>query len=205
MHISGPPPADSTPRTPGEPPQPVRRNPLVRRSDRTETLAGRLLLALWLFAIPICAVAGFLWWGSVSATAIEQQHTRSQTVAVTTERAPSFAITDRGVALTDQVPTQARWMTGSGATRTGAILIKGNAPAGTEQRIWVEQNGDITDPPMSSAVAASLVLLGVVGAWVCWGGLLLGGRQVVRHRLNRRRYADWGHEWLLVEPLWSGR
>jgi hypothetical protein len=58
---------------------------------------------------------------------------------------------------------------------------------------------------MSNTAAAMLVLLAAVGTWLLlgalFGSLVLG----VRWRLNRRRMADWEHNWQDIEPRWSGR
>ena len=165
----------------------------------------RWLLALWLLVLPPVVVGGSLWWKDLSTTVAEQHASRYLTTAVTVADAPEFVMTERGIQLTDRVPVQARWISVTGATRTGTVLTTAGLPAASQQTVWIDRDGQLVDPPMTSSSAMILVVLCTAGVWLCWSCLLYGARSVLRYRLNRQRIADWETEWLQVEPVWSGR
>lgn len=204
MATAEPPPVDPAPSPPEKSPS-IRRNALARSSDRTESAVVLVSVMLWLLALPICVVVGFLWWQHLSMDVADQQRSRMQVVATTTADAPEFVVTQRGVPLDDFVPVAAQWVGGTGATHTGTVLAPTGAAAGSTQRIWVNREGDLTEAPLDSAGAVITVVLSVSGLWLCWGGLLYGGRSALRFRLDRQRMADWDAQWRQVEPHWSGR
>jgi hypothetical protein len=183
----------------------VWRNPLARSVDRTEATLVILAIGIWLLTLPVVAAAGSVWWGEAAATAADQQATRASVSAVLTADAGDFVYSELGNPISGQVPVPARWIAPDGSGHSGTIITGGGARRGEAVQIWVDRSGNLVAPPMSNAAAVMLVMLVAVGAWLLlaalFGSLVLG----VRWRLNRRRMADWEHDWRNIEPHWSGR
>ncbi|BBC29623.1 hypothetical protein SGFS_009170 [Streptomyces graminofaciens] len=80
-----------------------------------------------------------------------------------------------------------------------------NETEGSTLRIWGDREGTIQDPPISAgdANATGWLIGGMTAVGVYVGFVAV--RKSMRLVLDRRRYARWGTEWDLVEPLWSAR
>jgi len=176
------------------------RNPLRRGSDRAETAMLGVLLAAFLAGAPLVAHAAGTWTYAASAREAQaQQAAFHQVPATLLQAAVPWSIGEGGA----EAP--ARWKAPDGQVRTGQVFVLNGAPAGSTVRIWVNQSGRITDPPLQRsqitgradmarvlAVAALAVMLMIVG----WAA---------RWVLDRRRLAAWDAEWLATGPRWSSR
>jgi hypothetical protein len=183
----------------------VWRNPLARPADRLQAFSLLLAAAIWLIGLPVAAVTGTLIWSDLSATAQDQQHSRTMTTAVLLADAPHFVFTEQGVAISDDVPASARWSAPDGTPRTGTVTTKNGGLAGQEVTLWIDPAGTATDPPTSTAAAAALTVLVAAGIWLAWGALLFVFWSGLRCRLNRQRSSEWDRRWEQVEPLWTHR
>jgi hypothetical protein len=183
----------------------VWRNPLARSVDRTEATLVILAIGIWLLTLPMVAVAGSMWWADASATAADQQANRASISAVLTADAADFAFSELGNPISGQVPVPAGWIAPDGSGHSGTIITGGGAKRGETVQIWVDRSGNLAAPPMSNTAAMMLVVLAAVGTWLLLGAMLGSIVLGVHWRLNRRRMADWEHDWQDIEPRWSGR
>ncbi|WP_309302215.1 hypothetical protein [Streptomyces sp. NBRC 110611] len=110
----------------------------------------------------------------------------------------------RGIAEDAMRQGQVRWTDKDGKERTGTALVNPGTPKGTTVRIWVDQEGTISSPPMTAAATTTGWLVGGTTAVAVATGVI-AARTGMRLVLDRRRYAQWDAEWDLVEPGWSAR
>jgi hypothetical protein len=178
------------------------RNPLRRGSDRAETIVIGALLAAFLAAAPFAAYAAGAW-GHDSA-ARQAQAQRASLVQVTATllwSAPILA----GYGSGSGFAAEARWRAPDGPVRTGELFVTPDAAASHSTRIWVDQTGRLTNPPLSGdqmtgrAQLAAGVAVGTLAAVLGMAGWL------VRRSLDHRRLSGWDAEWLANGPRWSPR
>ncbi|MZF86002.1 hypothetical protein [Streptomyces sp. SID5643] len=187
-------------------PSPARRelsakgtNPLLRPSDRFETWIRRFLMLVLVFGLPVAALsAGLTAYESSMRTVRVQSAERQEATARLTSSV-------EGATADGKQQAQVRWTDDNGKVRTGTTLVKSGTPEGATVPVWLDREGTITSPPMTTLTATTngwfvggMAAVGAVGGFFALRG---GTRRV----LDRRRYAQWDAEWDLVEPLWSGR
>lgn len=180
-------------------------NPLARASDRFEAAAALLAIVLWSLAVPIVATAGTMLWHEVSTAAARQQQQLTQTVAKLDGAAPSPGVGAYGVPFQVQAPVSAHWVAPDGAVRSGTVMVGSDVGDADQVPVWLNADGNPVAPPIETATAAILVVIGTVAGWLLVGVLLGAGLLALRWRLNRQRRRAWDRDWALVEPLWSGR
>jgi hypothetical protein len=144
-------------------------------------------------------------WHHVSTLAEDQQHSISSTTAQLLQDAAPITVDDQGVGTYVPVRAAARWVAPDGSERTGPVMTEPGGRSGGRIEIWVDRAGDVVNPPVNSAASAVLIVAMTVVVALAWGALLIIVQYLFRGRLDRRRIAEWGNEWLRVEPLWSGR
>jgi hypothetical protein len=181
------------------------RNPLRRRSDRTETVLLGVLLAVFLAGAPFAAHAAGGWtYASSAREAQAQQATLHHVPATMLQTVPneSPSVYANGGALPDGT---ARWRAPDGKVRTGLVYVPGGAAAGSTVQVWVTPSGQQSDPPLQrtqitdrTQLAESLAVVGLAVMLVIVGGL-------TRRALNARRLAGWDADWLATGPRWSPR
>jgi hypothetical protein len=142
-------------------------------------------------------------WGHGSA-ARQAQALRASLVQVTATllwSAPILA----GYGSGSGFAAEARWRAPDGPVRTGELFVTPDAAASHRTRIWVDQTGRLTNPPLSGdqmtgrAQLAAGVAVGSLAAVLAMAGGL------VRRSLDRRRLSGWDTEWLANGPRWSPR
>jgi hypothetical protein len=178
------------------------RNPLRRPSDRAETLILAGLLAAFLAGGPVAALAG----GSLAhdlAAGVRrtQLATERQVTAVTTQ---AGVAEDRaaGVLYTDAT---ARWTAPDGKAVNGVIPVLLATPAGARLPVWVTWDGRLAAPPLLESQVSDLVTLGQAGSVAALVLMLLVSWHLVRHELDRRRYAAWDADWQATDPRGTQR
>jgi hypothetical protein len=177
------------------------RNPLRRGFDRAETIVIGALLAGFLAAAPFAAHAAEVW-GHDSA-ARQAQAQRSSLVQVTAALRSAPVLTGYGSA--SGFAVEARWRAPDGPVRTGELLVTADVAASRNTRIWVDQTGRLTGPPLSgdqmsgrARLAAGVAVDGLAAVLATVGWL-------VRRFLDRHRLSGWDAEWLANGPRWSPR
>ncbi|MFI9650736.1 hypothetical protein ACIHAA_31280 [Streptomyces sp. NPDC052040] len=97
-----------------------------------------------------------------------------------------------------------RWSDRQGA-HTATATVSPRLRAGDTTTIWLDGRGTVAAPPVTTTEAVSTAvgvgLVTAAGATVIVGGVWQG----VRRALDRRRFAQWDHEWETVEPQWTMR
>ncbi|MGY1660902.1 hypothetical protein ACI78Q_06720 [Geodermatophilus sp. SYSU D00705] len=179
--------------------------PLKRGSDRVE-VAGRLVVAASLVVAPPLAVA---------ATTVATDHLESLAAVQAAERHPASAVLLEdarrvdGADVTDPVstavPTRAVWTAPGGASHEGEVQVRPGTAAGTAVPVWVDDDGDLTSPPLDAAgIPASAMAVGAVfligvplGTWTL--------HVVLCCALDVQRDRRWERGWAAVEPDWATR
>jgi hypothetical protein len=175
------------------------RNPLRRGSDRAESALLGVLLAAFLAGAPFAAHAAGSWAYATSVREAQAQQAALHQVQATLLQPAAFGMGEYGS------EANARWKAPDGQVRTGDVFAVTGAPAGSTVMVWVNQAGQLTDPPLEhsqvtgranlacglaiAVLAVTLIVAGLAGRWV----------------LNRRRLAAWDTDWLATEPRWSPR
>ena len=160
------------------------------------------LLAAFLAAAPFAAHAAGAWGhDSAARQAQAQQASLVQVTATLLWSAPILA----GYGSGSDFAAEARWRVPDGPVRTGELFVTPDAAASHSTRIWVDQTGRLTNPPLSRdqmtgrAQLAAGVAVGSLAAVLATAGWL------VRRSLDRRRLSGWDTEWLANGPRWSPR
>jgi hypothetical protein len=178
------------------------RNPLRRRSDRAETVMLGALLAAFLAAAPFAAHAAGAWGHDAAARQAQAQRASLAQVTATLLRASPD---QTGYASTPGFAVEARWRAPDGPVRTGELFVTADMAASHRTRIWVDQTGRLTGPPLSRDQMTGRAQL---AAGVAVGGLavvVITAGWLVRRSLDRRRLSGWDAGWLANGPRWSPR
>jgi hypothetical protein len=179
------------------------RNPLARGTDRLEsaTLVGVVLASLML--APVTLVFGSIVHADMTATAGQQAATRHHTVAVLLADTPA-AVGGHGTAAgAGGSKVLAEWRLPDGTTRTGRVVMGDGLSAGARVGIWLDDNGNVVDRPVSEADAMAGGAMVALAGWVTAVGLLVLAQVALHLTLNRRRYRAWDRQWARVEPGWN--
>ena len=173
------------------------RNPLRRITDRIELVARVVAVLLVAAALPLALMVG----GAVQRYSVDevnqQNAARHQVTAVLAVDSPEHP------GVTTLVSTTATWQAPDGTTVSGPITVASGTTKGSTVPIWVNNAGDQVLPPLTSdqvywrwfATVSAVMGLAAIAALVSLGAL--------RWYLDRKRWADWDHEWANVEPQWT--
>jgi hypothetical protein len=177
-------------------------NPLRRTSDRIESWFFRFLMLVLALGLPVASASAGLTAYESSMRTVQAQSADRQEV---TARLTSDTEAARGGAADALQRAQVRWTDKDGKERTGTASVKSGAPKGATVRVWVDREETISSPPITADNAtATGWLVGAMTA-VAVATWVFAARAGMRLVLDRRRYAQWGTDWDLVEPLWSAR
>jgi hypothetical protein len=175
------------------------RNPLRRGSDRAETAVLGVLLAAFIAGAPFAAHVAGNWTYATSAREAQVQQASLRYVPATLLQAAPLA------AGQFNSEANARWTAPDGQLRTGAVFVLGTAVKGSTVMVWVNQAGQLAEPPLQhdqvtgrADLARSLAVVGLAVTLITIG-------LACRWALNRHRLAGWDAEWLAVGPRWSPR
>ncbi|AXK32030.1 hypothetical protein DVA86_04540 [Streptomyces armeniacus] len=185
-----------------------RRNPLCRRSDRREALVSLCAALLIVLGAPVVGLTGgVLAHEELLGAAREQRaerHAAWATVQQLTTPQPGLgADPEDADGESEKYRVVAYWPGPDGAVHTGTTDVGHQVRPGDRFHVWTDDQGRITNPPMSAATASSQALLaGVVSAALA-AGLVEGLRRLAVRQLLRRRYARWDAEWARIGPDWG--
>jgi hypothetical protein len=197
--------------SPGRPPRSSRlrrlvrgwrldRNPLRRRSDRVETAIIGLLFAFFLVGAPLAWHFAGSWAYPVYAREAKAERALIHQVPATLlKTAPGWSASGPGAEVNVQ------WKAPGGQLRTAPVFIPDGAVAGATVMVWIDQAGQLTDPPLEQAQVASRAQLARVLADIALAVTVLVTGALTHKLLVRRRLAAWEADWLAKGPDWSPR
>ena len=156
----------------------------MKLGHKTETAVDGVLMAAWMVASPLVAYAAGRWaYATLSREAQAQRATLRQVPATLLQPAPvRRADGTRGML--------AQWRLPDGTLRTGSVSAPSGTAAGGTVMVWVNQAGDLADPPMRQADIANGTELAQGSAAALFAvALAVIGRQA-HHGFDRRRTAS---------------
>ena len=180
-------------------------NPLMRGSDRIETVAVIFIVAAMMLLVPIA--------GAIGTVSYAQLTERSHQAITGAQQVPALVVDNDAGAMpvrdpvsetsTGLAPVLARWEA-AGTEHTGRVRLETRAEAGETVLIWVDEDGKYRPAPRTgteNAIAAlgtalAFLVLGTAGC-----ALVLFGLHWV---MNRHRIVRWQQEWQQVRrsPGW---
>jgi hypothetical protein len=176
------------------------RNALRRGSDRAETVILGVLLAAFLAGAPFTAHAAGSWTYAGSIREAQAQQTSLHQVPATLlQAALPLSLSGSGS------EANARWKAPDGHVCTGQVFVPADTPARSTVTVWVNQAGQLTDPPLQHSQITGRMYLSEALAVAALTIALITVGAVARWALDRRRLAAWDAEWLSTGPRWSPR
>jgi hypothetical protein len=177
-------------------------NPLRRTSDRIEAAIVASALIVFLIGAPLAALAAGHWAGAAALRLQRDQHASwHQVSAVLLANASPTVNIGYGAGDTSEV--HARWTAPDGTVRTGNVPAPVGAPKGSTVRIWVDQSGAVTGPPLRPEQATGQAVLATVVAPFVLGTVLICAVSLSLQVLDWRRLADWDADWQATGPRWN--
>ncbi|MEU2001305.1 hypothetical protein ACH47B_11100 [Rhodococcus sp. NPDC019627] len=170
----------------------ARRNPLMRRSDRIENLLTLAVIVLAFAMLPLAIFAGAKTAASQEVLA-EQQTSEFRTVTATTLADSTGVTMSSDVAPSGVDTAPAKWTWGD-QTRRADITVDPATPAGAEEQIWVDGEGNLTTQPMSASAARVAGVIAGLFTWFVVMMIAMSGFLITRASLNRARDAQWDRD-----------
>ena len=164
------------------------RNPLVRRSDRIESLVYVFAVLLTVVAMPIAGAIGTVVHDERTRLYAEEAETKHQVVAVATEEG-QVVVEEKGIAFN----AEAKWDDAGGIHR-GIVAWPNRAKVGDRHNIWVNTEGQQVGPPYSASQAASEAVGIALAVWLGVTQASAAAAYLVRRWLDHGRYAQWERE-----------
>jgi hypothetical protein len=178
------------------------RNPLRRTSDRVEAAIVATALIMFLVGAPLVALfAGH--WAAAAAHRVQRDQQTSWHQVTAVLLASASPTVDIGYGAVDTSEVRARWTAPDGTARTGDVPAPAAAQKGSTVRIWVDQSGAVTGPPLRPAQATGQAVLATVVAPFVLGTVLICATSLALQVLDRRRLADWDADWQATGPRWN--
>jgi hypothetical protein len=175
------------------------RNPLRRRSDRTEAVLLWCSVLAALLLIPVAAAIGATVSNSIDESIARQRAVLQPVKATTLEGTERVVASAPGDVLSR---VQVSYVDANGFAREGTTSVVIGTKAGDKVTVWLDRSGTIARSPRStadsSAFGISAGFLTLAGSWLLVWGVL----QLARIPLDRRRAREWKNEWLAVAPRW---
>ncbi|WP_206428467.1 Rv1733c family protein [Mycolicibacterium stellerae] len=164
------------------------RNPLVRRSDRIEAWSFVVAALILAVATPIICAFGTSLQDSRSRTYAEEAMHRHMATATAIEEG-QLMIGPSHIWYT----AKAQWGAANGR-HVGVVRWPDSVKVGDQQRIWVDDDGRLAQPPKPPSRAAVDALAIAIGVWFGVLDALAGTWYAIRRRLDTRRLAQWDVE-----------
>lgn len=178
------------------------RNPLVRTSDRIESLAFLAVLVAALFAIPVAGQAGDLTYDTSMRTVNEQALNRHAVNATVIEGSTGMPADFESSAY-----VRVQWREGA-QVRTEQVVSPATIEAGSPLTIWLDKEGRVVAAPLTE-VDARVNAVGV--SWTVWVTAVVFSSLAalaIRRGLDRSRARHWERELQLLahnDDGWANR
>ncbi|MEU6641543.1 hypothetical protein ABZ863_03245 [Saccharomonospora sp. NPDC046836] len=179
----------------------IGRNPLARPGDRLEARLLVTFLLLALAAIPMAASLGSETYAGRLAEAADEAGTRYQTTAELLADAPVTVPTSE----VESADVAATWRLPDGTQHVGEVPAHRGAARGTEVPIWLDERGNLTEPPTTRIGAATDATSVALSVWLGVVMLCALVFLTVRGVLSRFRSTQWARDWARVEREWTRR
>lgn len=180
------------------------RNPLRRASDRVETVGLVVLAIAFLAVAPFAGQAAGAWAKGMSQrTQIAQEASLRQVPAVV-QKVTSEPMGLGGYAAYPP-EAQAQWTAPNGRVLTGETPVAAGTIAGATVRVWVNHDGQLTNPPLRDSEVTGQGAFAEVFAVVAIGVFLIGVGALTHRALDKRRMAAWDADWRATGPRWTTR
>jgi hypothetical protein len=177
------------------------RNPLRRRSDVIAAWLAPVALLVFLALCPIVYVVSGVRVHADNTAVQHESQTWHRVWAKSEQAAPGPDQPDSGVnSWTVLIPVT--WKA-DGRWRSGDYPVPAGSHAGQPVKVWIDQAGNLEQPPMNAAQVGNRVVADTMGVLGALAVLLAGLVMLIRRILDRRRLASWEIEWLTVGPRWS--
>jgi hypothetical protein len=165
-----------------------------------ETLIVGLLFAVFLAAAPLAWHYTGNWTYPVYAREARAQQAHVHQVPATLRKAvPGWSASGPG----GEVNVQ--WKAPDGQQNSGPVFVPDGVAAGSTVMVWINQAGQLTDPPLQVSQVTSRVQLARLLAVIVLAVTLLVTGALTHQLMVRRRLAAWETEWLTKGPDWSPR
>ncbi|MFE1834500.1 Rv1733c family protein [Streptomyces sviceus] len=181
-----------------------RRNPLRRRTDLAQGWIGVGLLLAVLAATPCAMIlVGDTAYRHYKETARHQSATRHDTSAVLVHDAPRHPEPGSDEAKKALYPVTVRFTDPHGRSRTAKTDVVPALTAGSTIRVWVDAEGKLTDPPLTTRQVRDSAIGCAVLAAMAVPILGTAAYSYARRRLERHNLAQWDTAWERVAPRWT--
>jgi hypothetical protein len=176
-------------------------NPLVRATDRLESLVVLAALSIALFAVPVAAQAGAITYHSDMRAVGEQALGRHPVTATALEGASLTA--DFG----GPSYVRAQWREGA-RSRTEKVITPTTVNTGEQFTVWLDDTGKVVAAPLTpeDAKASATVAAGAIGVIIAACSALVA--HAIRIGLDRSRHRAWDRELALLthnDDGWANR
>lgn len=179
------------------------RNPLHRPMDRIEAWITTGLLAVFLAGAPLSWIATGRWVQHGGQREQRAQQSWRQVSAILLHSAPVIPRFYFRTTWDPSIDEPARWSMPGGQVRTGYVAVPPGTLIGRTVRVWVDNTGRPTGPPLFAPALAKRVLGAEILAPLALAALLLSLARLVRWQMDRRRLAGWEADWAFTGPRWT--
>ena len=182
----------------------LRHNPLRRPSDLVQAWIGLGLLLATLTATP-CAMflAGDATYRHYARTAQHQEETRHHTTAVLLENARRHPEPGSAEARETRYPAKVRFTDPKGHSQIAITDVQPGLLNGTTIRVWADDDGKITDPPLSSSQIRSRTMGAAAVGALAVHATAAAAYGVASRVIQRRNLAAWDSAWAETAPRWT--
>ena len=175
---------------------PWSRNPLMRATDRWDSVVAAVLITFILIVVPFAAAFGTVTYTGLNERSHAELQTRHAQSAVLIDDPRQVVVADahnRSPETQDRATAQ--WTAPDGTLRSTAVETTPGTHRGDTVTVWVDTNGNVVAEPRSgvqnAVIAVSAALSVWAGAAVCSLLLYMG----VRWMNGRSRMRQWDREW----------
>jgi uncharacterized membrane protein YidH (DUF202 family) len=176
------------------------RNPLRRATDRVETVALTVLVAVFLIGAPFATLAAGAWMhGMAQRAQLAQEASRRQVTAVV------LAVTAPTGGGNPAWQAQARWRAPDGQEITREVPVPAGTAVGGKLPVWTDRIGDFTTAPLADSQVAGQTACGEAFGVIILAAILTLAGALALWTLNKRRMAAWDADWHVTGPRWTTR
>jgi hypothetical protein len=184
--------------------RPWNSNPLMRGSDRCETVVRMLAATAVMVAVPLAGAAGTASYSTATARINAENASKVAVTATVTQDARQLTIpVNRTVASASVYTAPVRW-TWRDRSGTATVEVPAGSGPGDQVRVWLGPDGNpAAAPTPSSAAATEGIGSGLTMLSGIWGGALAASWGTT-WLLSSRRAARWEQEWRAIDHRIGG-